>query len=136
VETEPISVNIQAMMDAYRFGFQTLQEIWGLLLPPATMLELKKLASRSPEQFQFSDDAWARVIYDFALGHRLRIMGRDHLLRALTPLYLGWVASFILEMGDTEPQDVDARLERLCLAYESQKPYFISRWRWPDRFNP
>jgi len=133
---EPVTVNVKRMMDAYRLGYQTLQEIWGLVLPPATLLDLKKLASRPEEQLRFADEAWARVIYDFAQGYRLRIIGRDHLLRALTPLYLGWCASFILELENADPQEVEARLEKLCLAYEAQKPYFISRWRWPDRFNP
>jgi hypothetical protein len=31
---------------------------------------------------------------------------------------------------------VEERIERLALAYEAQKPYLISRWRWPDRFTP
>jgi hypothetical protein len=30
----------------------------------------------------------------------------------------------------------EQRLERLCQTYEAQKPYLISRWRSPDRFNP
>jgi hypothetical protein len=28
------------------------------------------------------------------------------------------------------------RLESLSLAYEAGKSYLVSRWRWPDRFNP
>ena len=136
LDVEPVPVDVKRMMDAYRLGYQTLQEIWGLVLPPATLLDLKKLAGRPDEQFRFADEAWARVIYDFALGYRLRMIGRDHLLRALTPLYLGWCASFILELENAVPREVEARLEKLCTAYEAQKPYFISRWRWPDRFNP
>jgi hypothetical protein len=26
--------------------------------------------------------------------------------------------------------------ERLCVAFERQKAYLLSRWRWPDRFSP
>jgi len=28
------------------------------------------------------------------------------------------------------------RIERLCEVFEAEKPYLISRWRWPDRFAP
>ena len=28
----------------------------------------------------------------------------------------------------------DARIDRLCTVFETQKPYLISRWRWPERF--
>jgi hypothetical protein len=54
----------------------------------------------------------------------------------MTPLYLAWVASYALETKDASITDFQNRLERLALAYESQKPYLLSRWRWPDRFNP
>lgn len=83
------------------------------------------------------DDAvWVRVVYDFALAHRLRTISRDHLLKSMTPLYLGWVASYAREMQNVAPSAVEERLERLALAYEAAKPYLLSRWRWPDRFSP
>jgi len=136
VSTEPVSVNVKRMLESFRLGHQTLQEIWGAVLPPATLLELKRLARKPDEEFRFSDEVWIRTVFDFALGHRLKVMPRDHLLRAITPLYLGWVGSFILEMQEAGPNEVEERLEKLCLGYEAQKPYLISRWRWPDRFNP
>jgi hypothetical protein len=129
-------VDTAPMLDSFRLGYQNLQDIWRLVLPPATMMELKRLASRSAEAFRFDDDVWARVVYDFALAHRMRVMDRDHLLRALTPLYLGWVASYVLQVRDQTFDQAQDRIERLCLAYEAQKAYLISRWRWPDRFNP
>ena len=51
-------------------------------------------------------------------------------------LQVGEVASYALEMADKDPLEVEPRLERLARAYETAKPYFLSRWRWPDRFNP
>jgi len=54
----------------------------------------------------------------------------------MTPIYLGWLASYALEIEDTSPDVVEERLERLCVAFEGAKNYFVSRWRWPDRFNP
>jgi hypothetical protein len=63
-------------------------------------------------------------------------MSRDHVLRSITPLYLAWIASYSLEIQAAEPVEVDARIERLARAYEDSKSYLVSRWRWPDRFNP
>jgi hypothetical protein len=57
------------------------------------------------------------------------------LLKAITPLYLGWAASFTREMENAGGAEVERRLERLSLEFEAQKRYLISRWRWPDRFN-
>ena len=82
------------------------------------------------------DAVWARIVYDFVLAHRSRVMDRDHLLRALTPLYLGWLASYVLQVRDASAAEAEQRIDALCIAYETQKAYLISRWRWPDRFNP
>jgi hypothetical protein len=70
------------------------------------------------------------------LAHRLRTISRDHLLRSMTPLYLGWVVSYAREVETGSPEAVESRLEQLSRAFEAGKSYLMSRWRWPDRFNP
>jgi hypothetical protein len=130
----PPPVDAHKMWESFRLGCRTLQDVWSGVLPPATLLALKYLAR--DEAATLADDLWARIVYDFALGYRLHVMNRGHLLRALTPLYLGWLASFVREMGAAPFQDVERRVQQLSMVYEAQKPYLISRWRWPDRFNP
>jgi hypothetical protein len=130
------TVDVPGMVESFHLGTQNLQDVWGLVLPPTTLLELRRVARLPEDQFRLSDQVWARVVYDFALGHRLRIISRDHLLRSITPLYLGWIASYALEMKAAGPSEVDSRVERLSKAFEENKPYLVSRWRWPDRFNP
>jgi hypothetical protein len=124
------------MLETFQLGFRNLQEVWSLVLPPVTLLELKRLARPSTERFHMPDELWVRIVYDFALAYRLRTISRTHLLGALTPLYLGWVASYALEVANCSAADAEQRLERLARAYEDGKPYLLSRWRWPDRFNP
>jgi hypothetical protein len=136
VGQESTALDLRRLLEPFQLGFRNLQEIWALLLPPRALLELNKLHRLPREQFRIPDELWARIVYDFALAHRLRTIGRDHLLRAMTPMYLGWVASYVLEVETADAAAVQKRLERLCLAYESCKPYLVSRWRWPDRFNP
>lgn len=130
------TVDVHGMLESFHLGTQNLQDVWGLILPPTTLLELRRVARLPEDQFRLSDQVWARIVYDFALGHRLRVISRDHLLRSITPLYLGWIASYALEMKAAGPAEVDARIERLSKAFEENKSYLVSRWRWPDRFNP
>jgi hypothetical protein len=124
------------MLETFQLGFRNLQEVWSLVLPPVTLLELKRLARPSTQRFHMPDELWVRIVYDFALAYRLRTISRTHLLGALTPLYLGWVASYALEVGNCGAAEAEQRLEKLARAYEEGKPYLLSRWRWPDRFNP
>jgi hypothetical protein len=130
------AVDVHRMLESFQLGTRNLQDIWSLVLPPGTLLGLRKLAVLSPGQFRMPDELWVQIVYDFALGHRQRTISREHLLRAMTPLYLGWVASYALELETAGGSAVEQRLERLALAYEAAKPYLVSRWRWPDRFNP
>jgi hypothetical protein len=122
------------MVEAFQLGQRNLQEVWSLVLPPVTLLDLKKLSRQPLETFRMPDALWARVVYDFALAYRLRTLSRGHLLGAMTPLYLGWVGSRVLEAEGMAT--TGARQEQLERAFEQNKPYLVQRWRWPDRFNP
>jgi hypothetical protein len=130
------SVDVRRLVDSFHLGAQNLQDIWSLVLPPTALLEIRKLARLPMEDFRMPDELWASIVYDFALAHRIRNLNRDHLLRSLTPLYLAWIASYALQMETADNAAVERKLERLALAYESGKSYLMSRWRWPDRFNP
>jgi len=133
---ETATLDLNRMVETFQLGVRDLQEIWSLVLPPATLLELRKLSRMTPDRVYMPDELWTRIVYDFALAHRLRTINRDHLLKSMTPLYMAWVVSYAREMEIAGAGTVEQRIERLALAYEAAKPYFISRWRWPDRFNP
>src|SRR5581483_12119364 len=130
---ESTAVDTKRLIEPFKLGFRNLREIWGLVMPPSALLELTKADRMPPEQFRIPDELWTNIVYDFALAYHLRTIARDHLLRALTPLYLGWIASYAIEVESLGGAAVQRRLDRLCAAYESRKPYFVSRWRWPDR---
>jgi hypothetical protein len=130
------AIDPQPMLDSFLLGSKSLDEVWRLVLPPNSLLELRKLTRLSPEQFRMPDELWACIVYDFALAYRLRSMSRVHLLGALTPLYLGWVASWVREVSNLSSEAAEQRLEQAARAWEEKKPYLVSRWRWPDRFNP
>jgi hypothetical protein len=136
VADERRPVDVRSMVESFQLGFRNLQEVWARVLPPATVVALGRLARAPADQFRMPDDLWARIIFDVALGFRLRTINRDHLLRAMTPVYLGWAASYARDVSEADRASVRQRLEDLCLAYESQKPYLLARWRWPDRFAP
>jgi hypothetical protein len=132
--TTDASAEIAPMLQAFRLAYTNLQEIWSLVLPPNSLLGLKRLSATDAAAFRMSDSLWARIVYDFLLAHRLRTINRGHLLGALIPLYLAWVASHInITASGTNPE---SHIEAVAAAFEAEKAYLITRWRWPDRFNP
>lgn len=126
---------VVAMAESFRNAFTNLQEIWSLVVPPQSLLALKKLSLSSPEGFAMPANLWARTVYDFVLAHRLRTINRGHLLGAFTPLYLAWVGSHV-RRSDGDPAAAEQHIEETAAAFIAERPYVLARWRWPDRFNP
>jgi hypothetical protein len=130
-----VPADVVSMIEGFRVAYANLLPIWSLVLPPQSLLALKKLAQVTPQMFIFPPELWARCVYDFALAYHLRTINRSHLLGALTPLYLAWVASHLFAAAGSQ-SEADRLVQATAVAFETEKPYFVSRWRWPDRFNP
>jgi len=128
------AAEIAPMLQAFRLAHTNLQEVWSLVLPPHSLLGLKRLAAAEAATFCMPDSLWARIVYDFLLAYRLRTINRGHLLGALIPLYLGWAASHINITASGV--NAESHIEAVATAFENEKTYLVSRWRWPDRFNP
>jgi hypothetical protein len=125
---------VASMIDGFRLAYANLQEIWTLVLPPATLVGLKRLSVLDAPSFHMPENLWARIVYDFLVAFRLRTINRGHLLGALIPLYLAWVAGHInVTASGIDPE---RHIEAVAAAFDADKPYLVSRWRWPDRFNP
>jgi hypothetical protein len=129
VATEPVSVNVERMVSAFRQGLQDLLPIWETVLSQETLGHLLSLGAVQGDAFRFPAHLWVLTVYDFALAYHDRVIHRDHLLKALTPLYLGKIASFVLETRHSGPEEVDGMIENLCEQYEAMKPYLMERWR-------
>jgi len=126
---EPMAIDVHRLFEAFQLGARDLTSIWELILAPDTLGEVLALASDDPEHCRFPDELWARVVYDFALGHHYGVVHRDHLLRSLVPLYLGRTAAYITATRRASAESTEEILEMVALAFERQKPYLVEHWR-------
>lgn len=124
---DPMTVDVELMQEAFRQGARDLTSIWELILAPDTLAEVLTLDGEGP--LRFPDDLWARVVYDFALGHHYSVVHRDHLLRSLTPLYLGRTAAFVLATRPAGVAVTQAQLDGVAAGFERQKGYLVEHWR-------
>lgn len=128
VGVEPVNVNVERMIAAFQLGLEDLAPIWEQILGREIVAELLPLRASAPAEFRIADDLWVRVVYEAAVAYRTRVMPREHLLKALTPLYLGRTATFVLETQGLTTAEAERRIEQLCLVYESRKSYLVERW--------
>lgn len=128
VGLEPVSVNIQRMIDKFALGANELEDLWKAILPVGTLRFLKKLAQATPKRFHMPDEMWVDTIYNFALAAHRNLLNKEHLLKSLTPLYIGRTASFVIEAWDSSGPEVEEKIDTLCGVYKKLKPSFSDRW--------
>jgi glycosyltransferase involved in cell wall biosynthesis len=126
--TEPREVNVERMVSAFRLGLRDLTPVWEHILAPETLGDVLSLERPNLDDFRFPDDLWARVVYDFALGHHYGVIHREHLLRSLVPLYLGRTAAYVLATRARDAAASEAAADAVASAFERQKPYLVERW--------
>ncbi|HSD50596.1 MAG TPA: glycosyltransferase [Candidatus Methylomirabilis sp.] len=119
----------ERMVRAFRLGLKDLLPVWEQIMPEETLTRLYPLGLLAVEEFQLPPVLWARVVCDFALAFHERRLSRDHLVRALTPLYLGRVAAFLLEAQTAPASRLPVILENIDRAFEEEKERLRARWR-------
>jgi glucosylglycerate synthase len=131
VGLDPIHLNVERMVNAFRQACHELAEVWGTALDKPTLAAVLALASEPPREgtpFHIAGDLWADVVLQFACAYRKHPIARGVILRSLTPLYLARVASFVGETENLVAAEVEERIEQLCRTFEDLKPCLIARW--------
>lgn len=126
------SVNVDRMVSGFHQGLRDLLPVWQLILSAETFQQVLELGVEESDRFRFPSLLWVQVVYDFALAYHDRLLHREHLLKALTPLYLGYTASFVSGTRGQGVEQVEQELARLGDQFETMKPYLLQRWRWHD----
>lgn len=90
---------------------------------------MNKAEGLSKEKFHIPDEIWVEIIYSFAIAAHKKIINKEHLLKSLTPLYIGRTASFVIETWESDAQEVEAKIENLCITFENKKSLLIEKWQ-------
>ena len=128
VGLEPVSVNVDRMIERFQLGVKELKDVWELFLPKRITALLQQAAAAQKEKFHIPDEVWAELIYWFAIAAHHKTLNREHLLKSLTPLYIGRTASFVIDTRDSDADDVEAKIEKLCRQYEDNKTILKEHW--------
>jgi len=129
VGLEQVNVNTGRMLNLFREGLKNLQEIWTDVLGLGDFREVERIGLLGAKEFRFPLGLWTRVIYDYAIAFHEKKLPAEHLIKSLTPLYLGKTASFVLEVEQMGQQEAEAEIEKLCLEFEKNKEYLVTSWK-------
>lgn len=129
VGLEPVSINLDRMIDRFRLGLKELKDIWKDFLSDEVIGVLQKTEGLSKEEFRIPDDVWVEIIYSFAVAAHNKMANKEHLLKSLTPLYIGKTASFVIETLESSAFDVEEKIEKLCMCFENEKRFLLTNWQ-------
>lgn len=129
---DPGPLHTGRMVSGFKQGLRDLLPLWELILSQDTVAQILALDIQDPDEFRFPPSLWVHTVYDFALAYHNQTLHREHMLKALTPLYLGRTASFVLETQHGDSSEVERTVEKLCREFESSKSYLVEQWRWRD----
>lgn len=128
VGLEHVNVNTARMLNLFREGLGNLREIWLDILGAGDFREVERLGALSDSEFSFPIGLWTRVVYDYAIAFHRKKLPAQHLIKSLTPLYLGKTAAFILLAKNLEGAEAEAEIEKLCMEFENNKEYLATTW--------
>lgn len=127
---EATAIPVERMIKGFSQGIRDLLPIWEMILSPESFSGILALELADDQGFRFPIPLWVQTVYDFALAYHEKVLHREHLLKSLTPLYLGRTASLILETRDGGPEAAERTREEISAVFERMKPYLIGRWRF------
>jgi len=128
ISREPSRLNRKRLHDMFVFGVQELDPVFLSILSPPTHDALKTLATLKEENFNYSPTLWARTVYEFATAYHKGVIGRDHIVQALVPLFRGRAYTFLTENRDASAEEVEHNIELVCQAFENEKPRLVELW--------
>jgi hypothetical protein len=128
VSPKPLQVNLECMISGFMQGAKEFLSLYEQLFSKKITRFIEKVAKRPMKRFVLPDDIWTEIIYDIAISCRKGFVNRQNIINTLVPLYLGKVASFVAETVGSSPDEVEGRLEGLCLAFEEGKSYLHKKW--------
>jgi len=132
VSPEPVSVDVELLIDKFRKGVSENFDYWLTFLPQERAKQLKKASKLPSNEFNLSQELWVRTVYDFAVAYYQRKNtsqdALDKLVASLVPIYFGRTASFVIETKEMPTYEAEKVIEQLCGKFEELKPYLLERW--------
>ena len=124
---EEIQVDFKKLFQGYTAGFQMFRDTYEKVLSPELLRDLKGLRVKNEDDFRFPTEYWAKCVYSFATAFKKKpnVKERNNLLEALRILWMGKVASFILESIKFDEREAEEKIEEEADVFEKLKPYML-----------
>jgi hypothetical protein len=130
---DPVQGDPSRLRQMFASGVADLQGILKSILSASTLAQLQSAAALDGNKFEYSDELWVKVLYEFAASYHRSVISRDHIIQALAPLYRGRAYAFLTENLKASKEELEGHIETLCQTFERLKPYLLELWTAQER---
>jgi glycosyltransferase involved in cell wall biosynthesis len=123
-----VKVTRDRLHDSFLSGAKDHQDLWKKVLSPENWKVVQKLKKQNCEEFHYSTDVWAHILFDFAIAYRSSDFDRAELLNALMPFYYARTLSFVNKTRDMDSNEAEGYMENISRVFEEEKYYLVQRW--------
>jgi hypothetical protein len=130
VEEKPpaVDVNTDALINSFVSGFDKYGEIWEKIIPQPELIEMGKVKKMAKDEFYYSSDLWARILFGFAIAYRNNEIPKEQIIEAMIPFYHSRILSFVNKTGHMDIKECEEYFEAINRVFEDEKYYLIKRW--------
>ena len=127
-EPEPVSINLERLVQEYRLGFEQFKPLYMKLFSREVFDALERACSLGIKEFDFPIETWVKALYEVAATYHQWRINRVRLINLMVPLYYGRIAQFVNATGDMSSADAERLVEEQAEAFEQNKEYLIRKW--------
>jgi hypothetical protein len=128
VEPEPVKVDVEAMIQHFKIGFQQFSSLWREIFGEGCFAAIQEAAQSESKAFYLSTGTWVQILYELAATFHSWKVNRNKLIDLVTPLYYARVASFVRESWEMSSKEADSLVEKQALEFEEAKDYLVKVW--------
>jgi glycosyltransferase involved in cell wall biosynthesis len=128
VEPEPISVNLELVVQNFKTGYQQFASLWKDLFCRECFEQIEKASTLSSREFHFPTETWIQILYELAATFHTWSINRNKLIDLVTPLYYARVASFVRQTWEMTSAEAEAVVEEQARLFEEHKDYLLRIW--------
>lgn len=127
---ESVSVDINRLLDSYRNNFPSKKTIYQAILNDSVYKEFEDLGKRKESDFFLRSEVWAKSVYSFAAYFKDQEQAeKEDLLEALRILWIGRVASYIVETRNMNTAEADRKIEEEVEIFQRLKPFLLDAFK-------
>lgn len=128
-----VQVNKRTLMSKFKAGSKDFAEVWNKVLPPFNLLDLSAFKKTPIEKIRFPADLWARILFDYIVAYRDKLVSRTRLINSLIPIYFLRTLGYVNDTWGMEIKNAEDFLENECRIMEDEKYYLIAKWNQTPR---